>query len=442
MKIPQKPPRLGDLLRGVGPDRLLEILETARPAASDGYPPWDKFRHLPTPPSLSLNEWWLGVKLSRLTALRPIPFLDTTGSPFKFGVPDPALAMLRRIDRDASGRIAIGEEVTNQATRDRYIISSLIEEAITSSQLEGASTTRRVAKDMLRTGRPPRDKSERMILNNYLAMRKIGGISSESLTPELVLDIHRVVTDGTLGNPQAAGRLQLPTEERVQVFDERDLLLHAPPPAEELPGRLRQMCDFANEEEGDVFIHPVMRAVILHFWLAYDHPFEDGNGRTARALFYWSMLHQGYWLAEFISISRILKKAPAQYARAFLYTETDDNDLTYFVLYQLDVIIRAIDDLHGYLARKIDEIKTVERLIRQVGEGLNHRQVALLSHALRNPDARYTMQSHARSHNVVYETARSDLTALAAKGLLSQRKAGKAFVFHPVPDLAVRLRVS
>jgi Fic family protein len=62
--------------------------------------------------------------------------------------------------------------------------------------------------------------------------------------------------------------------------------------------------------------------------LGYEHPFEDGNGRTARALFYWSMLNQGFWLTEFLTVSKILRKAPAKYARSFLYTEQDSNDLT------------------------------------------------------------------------------------------------------------------
>ena len=95
--------------------------------------------------------------------------------------------------------------------------------------------------------------------------------------------------------------------------------------------RMGLMCDFANSKTPEGFVHPVLRSIILHFWLAYDHPFVDGNGRVARALFYWSMLRHGYWLFEFVSISQIILKAPVKYGRAFLYTETDDNDLTYFI---------------------------------------------------------------------------------------------------------------
>ncbi len=136
------------------------------------------------------------------------------------------------------------------------------------------------------------------------------------------------------------------------------------------------------------------------------------------------MLSRGYWLCEYISISRILRMATAKYAKAYLYTETDENDLTYFVLYQLQVIERAIDDLQQYLQKKVQEVRQVERLLRRSAE-LNHRQLALLSHALKHPDGRYTIYSHERSHNIAYQTARTDLLDLEKKDLVEKRKIGK-----------------
>lgn len=270
--------------------------------------------------------------------------------------------------------------------------------------------SRRVAKDLLRSGREPQDRSERMILNNYRALQFMRGVG-DSLTPQTVLELQRILTDGTLDDPSAAGRLQTPDEERVGVFDrDTDRLLHKPPPADQLPARLDALCEFANEpEDSEPFVHPVVRAILLHFWLAYDHPFEDGNGRTARALFYWYMRTRGYWLVEYLSVSRILADAPTKYARAFLHTETDDRDTTYFLVYQLDVIERAIAELHYYLDRKVKEIRDVEQLMRAGSTEFNHRQLALLGHAIRNPGATYTFQTHSASHTVTHETARNDL---------------------------------
>src|SRR5680860_893445 len=180
--------------------------------------------------------------------------------------------------------------------------------------------------------------------------------------------------------------------------------------------------------------HPVVRSILVHFWLAYDHPFEDGNGRTARALFYWAMLREGYWLFEYLSISSLLRKAPSQYARSYLYTETDGNDLTYFIAYQLKIIRRALDALDAYLARKQGEIRDAETKLREIS-GLNHRQRALIAHALRNPAHEYTIESHRRSHDIAYATARSDLLQLAKKNMLEAGKIGKKAVYRPGPAL-------
>ena len=82
-----------------------------------------------------------------------------------------------------------------------------------------------------------------------------------------------------------------------------------------------------------------------------------------------------------------------QYTRAFLHVETDDNDLTYFVIHQVELILRALDDFASYVKRKMEQIREVERLMKG-SSNCNHRQLALLSHALRHADAEYSIRSH------------------------------------------------
>ena len=175
--------------------------------------------------------------------------------------------------------------------------------------------------------------------------------------------------------------------------------------------------------------------------IGYDHPFVDGNGRTARALFYWSMAKHGYWMMEYVSISTIIKNGPSKYARAYLYTETDQNDVTYFLDFNLRVIVRAVKNLQKYLARKAAEIKTVEQILGSsaFSKQLNYRQLAVISHALRSPNGSYTIESHRTSHRVSYPTARTDLLSLVELSLLNQKKAGNAFVFTPVDGIQSRL---
>jgi Fic family protein len=438
VKVPLPPPLFSHLSRSLDVERLAAIVTSGiEPTDRDQYRHWDTLRHLQPPQGLTLEEWWFGVKFARSKLRRDLPLRDTAGRSFGYALTDALFRMLHQIDQRASGAISVSEVVTNASSRDRYLVSSLIEEAVTSSQLEGASTTGQVAREMLRSGRPPATHGERMILANYRAMEFVRSVRTEPMSIELLLALHGEVTAGTL-DPAAAGRFQTSDDERVGVYWNDATLLHTPPPAEQLPERMGALCAFANGLDGETFVHPVARAVLLHFWLAYDHPFEDGNGRAARAVFYWAMLHQGYWLTEYLSISSILRRAPARYAKSFLYVETDDNDVTYFLLAQLRVIQRAIDALHAFLERKMCEVRNVEDLLRRA-PGFNHRQLALLGHALRHPDGRYTFDSHRRSHNVAYQSARTDLLALEDKGLLERVQYGRAFHFFPVGDLAERL---
>lgn len=447
MKIPLTPPRLETVLQSLQASDFSRLFGLP-PTQEERYLHWDELRHRTPPDGLNPEQWWAGVKLARSGMLKALPLLDKHGRPIAFAMPDPVLRALHEIDRQAAGEIAMPEQAVSGEDRNRYLVSSLIEEAITSSQLEGASTTREEAKNMLRSGRSPRDRSERMILNNYRVMEEIRRLKDEPFTPQRILELHRIVTDGTLDDMGvddggAAGRFRR-DDERISVMDATHTIkLHEPPPAETLPERLERLCAFANQDEkAHPFVHPVIRAILIHFMLGYDHPFVDGNGRTARALFYWSMARSGYWLMEYLSISRLIKKAPAKYARAYLHTETDDNDATYFILHQLEVIEQAIEALHDYLARKINEQRGAEKLLRHAAhlvESLNHRQVALLSHALRHAGHGYTVESHKRSHQITTQTARTDLLKLAELELLEQRKRGRAFVFFAPPDLGERI---
>lgn len=440
MKIPTLPPTQAAFERIQSqPDRLAKAYSLVRnPLVNGKYLHWDKLRHLKPPEDLNHEEWWAGIKIARSADRKALPIVGTDGEPFSYIVVDPVLEAIEQISRNAGRAIQMPDPLVDRDHAERYIVRSLIEEAITSSQIEGAATTRRVAKQMIRSGRPPRDKSEMMIVNNYTAMRFIKSLPrDEPLTERLLLELHRVLVEGTVDNPDEAGRLR-GGHERIVVADPYGEELHEPPPADELPARLAAMIDFANGGDVGYYISPVVRSMILHFWLAYDHPFTDGNGRCARALFYWSMLRHGYWLCEFVSISEVIKETHAQYGRAYLHAETDGNDLTYFLVYHVELIERAIEKLHAYIRRKTKETRSVERRIRSSID-LNHRQKALLSHALRHPDATYTIQSHQVSHDVVYQTARNDLHDLADKELLDRGKSGKTYVFHPATGLADRL---
>ena len=444
MQIPPTPPSLADLIGGRDSRKLGHIFSSdAGKYPQNKYLHWSKLKYREPPEGFSAEDWWLAVKMARMAAKHVLPLKDERGRPFAFTDSGYLHRMLHDVDRMAGTTITLQRDVIDSDVRDRYLKTSVIEEAITSSQLEGASTTRLVAKDMLRSGRPARDSSERMIVNNYSAMAFVRDLADTDISMPPLLELQRILTDGVLDEASGAGRLRR-VDENVAVVDERTgNVIHQPPNAAHLPDRLERVFAFANSKDEAQFLHPVVKAILLHFMIGYEHPFTDGNGRTARALFYWAMARAGYWLAEFLSISTIIRNAPAQYVRAYLLTEHDDNDTTYFLDYNLRVLLRAIKQLRRYIARKTKEMKDTERQLESAHiSGLNHRQVAAIRSLRQRPDEIYTIDEHRRTHRVTYQTARTDLLKLADLDLLKMRrtlKQGRAFHFTLAPDLESRL---
>lgn len=212
MRMPQTPPDFEQIMKEAAKNNRLHLLWNAATDlnATRKYRHWDKVRRLKAPGDLTHREFWAALKFQRLPLFKPVPLRDKDGRPFQYAIPSSLTQRLHEIDLGAGGQIGMGEPITNPQMRDRYLIGSLIEEAITSSQLEGAVTTREVAKEMIRNKRKPRDLSERMILNNYWTMHRIREIKEERLTPELVLELHRIVAEKTLDDPRNEGRLRSP----------------------------------------------------------------------------------------------------------------------------------------------------------------------------------------------------------------------------------------
>lgn len=411
--------------------------------ANSEYLYWDEFKYKPMPEGVAPEEAWCILKLSRMAQLESIALSDSNGRLFSYWQPDGVLRELHFIDQQAGGSMLVDYPAVHSDEKKRYIIRSLIDEAISSSQIEGAVTTRVIAKEMLRTGRQPRDNSEQMIYNNYKSMEMIKKHTDKPLTFELLYEIHSSMVNNTLEDPAWGGRFRTLADEEIQVLDsDGQTILHSPPTADRVPELMQKLCDFANNSsDEDSFINPVVKGIILHFWLAYVHPFMDGNGRTARALFYWYMLKHNYWLFEYLAISSSIMKKRIQYYKSFLYSEIDDNDLTYFIVYNLMAIHSSIEQLASYIDRKkVEKRQSIE--FAKKYPSLNQRQRALIASSLEKRDQVFTIETHSRVHGTTYQTARTDLLALKELGLMKMHKQGRKFVFMPADDLVKKLETN
>jgi Fic family protein len=441
LKLPEKSPDLEKVFKQPITQELANKARELVRKANNEYMYWDDLKYQPMPGGVAPEMVWGLLKISRFIQIKNITLHDSKGLQFGYWLPDCVLREIHFIDQQAGGSILVEDPSVHSEEKRRYMIRSLIDEAISSSQIEGAVTTRVVAKEMLRTGRKPKDHSEQMIYNNYQAMQMIKEHLNDPLSIELIQSIHTSMTENTLDHPSWSGRFRTPDDDEIHVFDSNgQTILHVPPKAADVPALMENLCDYANSDREDEFVNPVIKGILLHFWLAYVHPFMDGNGRTARALFYWYMLRHSYWLCEYLSVSTVILGSRAQYYKSFLYSENDDNDATYFIVYHLRAIHKAIEKLNAYIERKQKEKRYAYRFAVKY-PSLNLRQRALLASALEKPHDIYTIEPHANIHGITYQTARTDLLGLKDMGLLEMRREGKKFVFTPVAGLAKKLGI-
>ena len=443
MKVskPKQIDELMGLLKEISPDEWLSFPKFNATDEKGRYLHWDKFKYIYTDKT---DLYWLLTKLSRNALKNTIQLSNIR---FNFCVPSSLQSLLHYIDKNSGG--SVGTNSTAGLTKieqNRFLLKSLImEEAITSAQLEGAATTRKVAKTMLETERKPKTKDEMMIVNNYHLMQQAIKLKNERLSVETILKLHRIATKNAIDNGALSGEFR--TNDDVYIADYDGNNIHQPPAHNDLPELMTALCEFANMDhdgEGAIFIHPVLKAVMLHFFIGYIHPFGDGNGRTARALFYWFMLKNGYWLFEYISISRPLKAAPAKYARAYIYSETDGLDMTYFLYYQAEIIKRAINDLEKYISDKQNRFKEFTAAISSYSTKakpkLNHRQIQVLQKAVKETGYIFTAKEAANEFGISENTARKDLNALIDLNLLGHFKLGQTMGYISPHDLIERLK--
>ncbi|WP_049722735.1 Fic family protein [Gilvimarinus polysaccharolyticus] len=389
---------------------------------------------------------WKAVKFKRISQHKPIGLNDENGRPFVYCTPHSMEATLYQLVKVTGGNVgAIADSAASESLQSRFLVSSLImEEAITSAQLEGASTTREVAKKMLEDERDPVDEDERMILNNYLLLKYAEQNSKNELTLDMILEFHRIATRGTTENNVVPGEFRIDND--IYIEDGDGNIAHQPPDFSLIEQRIRDLCEFANKDHtglgGCDFVHPLIKAIVLHFMIGYEHPFRDGNGRTARALFYWFMLKSDYTLFKYISISKLLKEKPNDYGLSYMYTEKDDNDLTYFIYFQLEIISKAFEELKKYLNLKVSEFKSISETLEKTSWGniLHFIQKDLIKKAVKEPGRIFNVKEVSKSYSISENTSRNYLAKLVDMKLFLSTKDGRKVIYIAPSDLLRKLQ--
>lgn len=410
--------------------------------ANAEYMSWDEFRKKSWAPKES-EAYWTLIKIFRQGALKKVAITDKDGAHYGYASSRHSQS-LHEVDLEFGGNL-LGVRDFSEGDRVQIIRQNLIEESIASSKLEGANTSRETARKMLREGRRPRDRSERMIVNNHVAMSWIEAKGkNQKLSIDMLLDLHRMVVDGTLMDESLEGRLRNTFNSKgnklvIKPWDDQTIA-YVTPDREFVEAQLPHLLAFANDEDNAAFIHPLLKAIMLHFWIGLLHPFEDGNGRLARILFYWYMLRRGYWAFSYLSLSEHIVKSPSGYSLAYVNTEQDDYDLNYFIQYNIEKLQLARKKLQEFLAQQLRNNR--ERMkLEQSGLGLNERQTRLLQKLNVGELSQTSVAAQQITYpDLSYLTAIKDLRALVKTGFLRKVKNGRNIIYLPTVKVQTLFR--
>ncbi|AKX60475.1 cell filamentation protein Fic [Thiopseudomonas alkaliphila] len=426
-----------ELLESIGEDAVGEYLPFYSPIDSSGrYLPYDEFRFR-VPSGLNVDYAWQLRRLSRKNLSNEI---------IKLGAPEIQCTLyytsniqITISETDRFTTEAMLDWINNKFGESRgiqYLLNDLIEdESISSSQLEGAATTTIVAKNIIKNKASPRTVDERMIVGNFKLMMFAWENRDAELTTDLIKEFHITGVSGIDDDSYHPGKFR--KTENVVVTDREGNIVHQPPTYKGLSERLAKVSEWVNKSHnsGRDYLHPLVKAIILHFIIGYEHPFHDGNGRVARALFYWYMFKHGYHAFRYIAISTLLKKAPAKYGKSYLYTETDDMDLTYFVDYQCDVIKRAIDDFKEVYEKTLKKIEEFNVFVYSSGllGSLSDREKIIFQVASSSEYYEFTTNEVAKNLGCSYNTASTSLNNLVKMGIFNKTKEGKEWIYRMNP---------
>lgn len=333
------------------------------------------------------------------------------------------LAAVRHRQGRLIGRMeSLGFDLQNEA-----LLRTLTEDVVKSSDIEGetldpgavrSSIARRLGIDI--GALSPTDRNVEGVVEMMLdATRNHARLLNEAR----LFDWHAsLFSTGRSGMTRiAVGAWRDATAGLMQVVSGpygRERVHFEAPPAQKLPA---EMAIFLEWFEAPDKTDPVLRAGLAHLWFVTIHPFEDGNGRIARAIADMALARAEGSPQRFYSMSAQIRRQRDAYYDALERSQKGELDVTDWLVWFLDCLDRAIlgaDDMLGEVLRKAN---VWERLRDQP---LNDRQRAVVNRLLDGFEGKLTSGKWAKLTKVSTDTALRDITDLVALGVLRKDEGG------------------
>ena len=190
------------------------------------------------------------------------------------------------------------------------------------------------------------------------------------------------------------------------------------PAAERLGG---EMVAFLEWFESDVATDPVLKAAVAHFWFVTIHPFEDGNGRIARAIADMALARAEGIKERFYSMSAQIEAERRDYYLNLERNQRGGMDITSWIVWFLECLGRAVDGAESHLARVLHKAEVWKHLAESP---VNDRQRLIINRLLDGFEGKLSSSKYAKLTKCSADTALRDIRDLVERGILEREEAG------------------
>lgn len=329
--------------------------------------------------------------------------------------------------RYRQGRLIGHMEALGFALREEAMLQTLTQEVIKSSEIEGevldqdqvrSSLARRLGIDI--AGSVPADRNVEGVVEMMLdATQNV----QEPLTEERLFGWHAALfPTGRSGMHKiAVGAWRTGERGAMQVVSGgigKEKVHFEAPDAAKVPEEMTRFLDWFNtSNEYD----PVLKAALAHFWFVTVHPFEDGNGRIARAIADMQLARADESPQRFYSMSTQIRKERKDYYDILEATQKAGLDITAWLLWFLGCLDRAFLGTNEILSNVLLKARFWEN---HAGVGLNDRQKLIVNRMVNGIEGKMTSSKWAKMAKCSKETAIRDIQDLIDKGILAKEPAG------------------
>ena len=305
-----------------------------------------------------------------------------------------------------------------QSQNGYYGIKAAEDEIIATSAIESIDFSRDSVRNILK-GMAPNDEQENRILGIKKGLEFIADTSNK-INEENLFKLYMMSAGDFVSEDDKLLEGNLYRHDTVYVVGED--VAHSGVDFRKVPELMKALIDFINAEDD---INDLIKATIIHFYIAYVHPYFDGNGRTARLVHLWFLIQKGYQSALFIPFSSQIEKSRKTYYDAFTAVEENKKlsgkiDVTPFVLY-------FINNVYNKMNEGTADIETLTAFDEAVKEGkITEKETKLWKFVLSfyGTDEFSTKQLEKDFGDAAYATIRGFVLKFEELGLFSSVKYG------------------